>query len=112
MGDWAGASIDGGESHSSYRLRYRLRDEDGVDLARKEGVTVRSGVFALGSVVYFMVMGEEVWVELEEPEGDKEVVRMIAAQEWPDVEGVVRGDVVRGCWEGRYRSTEEVGRAV
>ena len=34
VADWAGASIDGSRSYSSYRLRYRLFNADGTDVAR------------------------------------------------------------------------------
>lgn len=40
VGAWAGASIDGGKSHSSYRLRHRLFDGGGNDVSKQSGISV------------------------------------------------------------------------
>lgn len=112
VGDWAGASIDGGTSHSGYRERYQLCcfDEEGVP--RKVGVSLQTEIFALGSLLFHSGTGREVWAELEPNERD-EIRRRIAAGEWPDVSGMaVLGDVVMGCWQGRFASVSEVKVAV
>ena len=109
VGDWAGASIDGSRSHSSYRLRYRMFDADGADVARATGITVRTEVFALGTALYFMVTCEEPWPDLREPEDREEIKRRIGAKEFPDTSLLpVLGSVVLRCWYVEFTSMTEV----
>ncbi|GAB7353819.1 hypothetical protein MBLNU459_g4194t1 [Dothideomycetes sp. NU459] len=84
VGDWAGASIDGGKSHSSYRYRHRLIDADGIDIPWTEGISVKTEVFAFGSALWEMVKGEAVWPELQEPDDRDEIRSRIAGKKFPD----------------------------
>ncbi|TKA22849.1 hypothetical protein B0A50_07749 [Salinomyces thailandicus] len=110
VGDWAGASIEGSLSRSSYRPRYRLVDAEGRDVPSTEGVTVRTEIFALGSALYFLVTGKEVWGEIE---GGEEIRRLFAGGEFPRTDGLlVLGEVVERCWMGGFGSMEEVRQVI
>ena len=113
VGDWAGASIDGSISQSSYRLRHRLFDADGRDMPRATGISVRTEVFALGTALYFMVAGHDPWPELREPEDREEIKRRIAGREFPDTSDLaVLGGVILRCWHVRFTSMTEVKDAI
>jgi serine/threonine protein kinase len=112
VGDWAGASIDGSRSYSSYRLRHRLFDTDGNDVPRR-GTTAQTEIFALGTALYYMVAGHDLWPELREPRDREEIKRRIVEKEFPDAGGLrVLGGVIRDCWLTRFASMKEVRRAV
>ena len=97
VGDWAGASIDGWPSQSSYRLRHRLFDSDGRDVSRVEGISAKKEIFALGTALYCMVAGHDPWPELREPEDREEIKKRIQEKEFPDTSILpVLGDVESG----------------
>ena len=113
VGDWAGASIDGSISQSSYRLRHRVFDADGNDVLRLTGITAMTEIFALGTALYYMVAGHDPWPELSEPEDGEEIKKRIREQDFPDTRGlVVLGDVISKCWHVTFKSMTEVRRAV
>lgn len=108
VGDWGGASIDGGKSYCSYRYSHRLFSSDGVDIA-SEGISTTTEIFALGSAFYVMISGEELWPGLE----DKEIRNRIATRQFPDTTELrVLGSVVEKCWSGSFESMTEVRRAI
>ncbi|THZ77838.1 hypothetical protein D6C84_08387 [Aureobasidium pullulans] len=113
VGDWAGASIDGGISHSTYRLKYRLYSEDGKDVVEKEGISAKSEIFALGSTMWYIIAGKEIWDELTEPSDEREIRRRLAGKEFPNTSGLaVLGNVVMKCWRAEFREMKEVRRAI
>ena len=114
VGDWAGAEIDGSRSRSSYRLRHRLFDAEGNDVPRMAtGVTAATEIFALGTALYYMVVGHDPWPELREPENRDEIKKRIRGQDFPDTSGlVVLGGVISKCWHVTFKSMTEVRRAV
>lgn len=113
VGDWGGAAVDGRPSFCSYRYKYRLFDADGTDIVKEHGVSATTEIFAFGMAVFAMVGGEEVWPELEEPRDWEEIRRRISQARFPDTRELrVLGDVVEGCWGGRYESMEEVRVAI
>lgn len=98
VGDWAGASIDGGKSYSSYRLRHRLFDADGSDVSSQTGISVSTEIFALGTALYFMVTGHDPWPELREPEDREEIKRRLRRKEFPDTVMLpVFGEIILKC---------------
>lgn len=112
VGDWAGASIDGSRSHSSYRLRYRLFDTEGKDVPRA-GITAITEVFALGTALYYMVTSQEPWPELREPEDDDEIVKRIREKDFPDLSVLpVLGSVILKCWNVEVKTMTEVKHAI
>lgn len=113
VGDWAGASIDGGWSHSSYRLRYNLFDSSGKDVPRATGITATTEVFALGTALYYMVTCQEPWPELREPDDDEEIKKQIRDKNFPDTSMLfVLGDVISKCWNVEFTSMTEVKHAI
>lgn len=113
LGDWGGASVDGSLSHCSYRYRYRLFDVDGTDVAKEYGVSTQTEVFAFGMAVFAMVSGQEIWPELEEPRDYEKIKERIVQRRFPDTTPLrILGDVVEGCWSGKFKSMEEVRVAV
>lgn len=113
VGDWAGASIDGSRSLSSYRLRHRLFDADGTDVPRATGITATTEIFALGTVFWFMVTGHDPWPHLREPEDSEEIKKNIREKKFPDTsELLALGDIIAKCWSVEYFSMMEVGEAI
>lgn len=113
VADWAGASIDGSRSHSSYRLRHRLFNAAGTDVARAQGITPETEIFALGTAIYNMVSGQDLWPELREPADRKQIKNRIIAGDFPDTSQLrVLGNVVEKCWRVDFASMQEVVHAV
>jgi serine/threonine protein kinase len=113
VGDWAGASIDGSKSRSSYRLRYRLFDADGTDVPRSMGITAITEIFAMGTALYYMVTSHEPWPELYEPEEREEIKKRIREKDFPDTSGLpVLADIIWKCWHVEFTSMTEVKRAI
>ena len=113
VGDWGGASIDGGKSHCSYRYSHRLFGLDGIDVPAEEGISKATEIFALGSAFYTMISGQGPWPELEEPRDRAEIRNRIVNRNFPDTKGLrVLGDVVLKCWGGLFESMTDVRRAI
>jgi len=65
---------------------------------------VKSDLFALGSVVYYIMAGREPYDGLSE----NEITARFTRGEFPDVAGFGCGGIISGCWTGKYRSAQEV----
>ena len=70
--------------------------------------TVKSDIFALGSVIYFFVAGNEPYHTLPEDE----VTARYGRGEFPDVTAITTGEVICGCWKGQYESARDVWRSL
>lgn len=70
--------------------------------------TYADDVFALGSVIYFIVTGSEAYAGL----ADHEAERRFRDADFPETEGVMLGSVVGDCWRGRFVNSGEVVRAL
>lgn len=114
VGDWAGASIDGSLSHSSYRLKYSLFDADGRDVPRVAGISAVTEIFALATALYFMVTCEEPWPELDERAGaGEEIKKRIVEKQFPDTNSLpVLGNIIWRCWRVEFASMTEVLHAI
>lgn len=113
VGDWAGASIDGSTSRSSYRLRHRLFNADSTDVPRSTGITATTEIFALGTALYYMVAGHDPWPELREPEDREEIKKRIGEKDFPDTSGLpVLADIISKCWHVEFTSMTEVRHAI
>jgi serine/threonine protein kinase len=113
VGDWAGASIDGSPSQSSYRLRSRLFDADGTDVPRATGITARTEIFAMGTALFSMVTGRDPWPELRDPEDREAIKKRIREKDFPDTSRLSSlGDIVSKCWNVDFTSMTEVKQAI
>ncbi|KAJ5933551.1 hypothetical protein N7454_005880 [Penicillium verhagenii] len=93
--------------------------------------TVLSDLFALGSTLFELVTGKAPYAELYPAEfqdiapsniqiltraqqrraADAEVEERFWDLKFPDVSHIFRGDIILGCWSGRFSSAEEVLRS-
>ncbi len=68
---------------------------------------VKTDLFALGSTMYFIMMGHEVFPDLNSTDDEEEIERRFRAQEFPDDRHPCR-QIVSKCWNQLYRSAQEV----
>ncbi|KAF1956188.1 kinase-like protein [Byssothecium circinans] len=64
----------------------------------------KSDLFALGSVMYFIIAGRESYAGLP----DDEITARFTRGEFPDVVEFGCGPTITGCWTGKYDSAQEV----
>ncbi|KAF2427438.1 kinase-like protein [Tothia fuscella] len=64
-------------------------------------------LFALGSVLYYVMTGFEPYADLDE----KEVTERFERGEFPNLDGVAFGAAISGCWSGAFSCAEEVVKA-
>lgn len=64
----------------------------------------KSDLFALGSVMYYIMAGREPYSNLSEDE----VTARFTRGEFPAVDGFKCGRTISGCWTGRFGSAQEV----
>lgn len=96
--DFSGSTIDGSPGSGFEGYRYRLpRSYDAPS-------TVRTDLFALGSVLYEIVTGEMPYERYE----DQEVIQCFEQGVFPPTQDVLLGRIVLGCWKGAYESAEAV----
>lgn len=67
-----------------------------------------SDLFALGSAMYHFVSGHDPYDTLPE----SEVTARYSQGLFPDVDGMVYGHVIEGCWRGVWTSAQEVVQAI
>jgi serine/threonine protein kinase len=68
---------------------------------------VKSDLFALGSALYFIMMGHEVFPELDHMNDDDEIERRFRAGEFPkDLHAC--SEVTQRCWKQTYLSAQQV----
>ena len=61
-------------------------------------------IFALGSVMYFIMVREEPYSELLEADVEK----LFQAGTFPKVSHLICGAVIQGCWDGSFETAQEV----
>ena len=108
VADFAGASISGGKSWSFYRLTHRLFEADEKDSKQME-ITVKSEIFALGSALYNMVTGHDLFPELDYKRDRLEIIRLLREKQLPDTNELpILGSVITKCWNLEYESMTDV----
>jgi len=69
---------------------------------------VQSDLFALGSVMYYIMSGHQPYDSLS----DDEVTARYSRGEFPDVDAILCGRAIKACWIGNVCNTQEVAQAV
>ena len=95
--DFGGASIDGEEPTVDYEPRSRHPIIRGPNVATE--------LFALGTTLYEMSMTEPPYPEVDD---DEEIQSRYTFGMFPDVDHLVLGEIISGCWQGSYDSTLDI----
>ena len=95
--DFGGASIDGEKSTVCYERRSRHPTIQGPNVATE--------LFALGSTLYEMSTAEPPYSKIISATG--EIQRLYAAGEFPSVEDLMLGKIIKKCWRGSYEGTAD-----
>lgn len=102
VADFAGASIDGGKSWSTYRLTHRLFGPNGND---NKKITVASEIFAFGSALHYMVRGHDIFPELHYEQNREEIIQRLRERKLPPTNPLsALGNVIRKCWALEYEA--------
>ena len=64
-------------------------------------------LFALGSTLYFIIAGHEVFPELDGSKDEDEITRRFAAGEFP-LDPHICATITEKCWKQLYSSAEQV----
>ncbi|CBX95210.1 hypothetical protein IAQ61_004037 [Plenodomus lingam] len=66
--------------------------------------TIKSDLFALGSVIYYIMSGREPYDVLP----DEEVTARYSRGDFPGVDSMPYGQIILSCWRGDFDDAEEV----
>ena len=95
--DFAGASIDGEKATVIYKRRSRNNIL---------GPNIATEIFALGTTLYEMSTAEPPYSMINSATG--EIQSLYAAGEFPSVEHLMLGKIIKKCWRGCYESTADI----
>jgi serine/threonine protein kinase len=96
--DFSGSTIDAVRGSAIEGFRYWL------PRAFRAPSTVRTDVFALGSLLYEIATSEEPY----KTHADDEAVEHFRQGIFPPTKDVLLGNVIRACWQGEYDSARSV----
>lgn len=68
---------------------------------------MKTDLFALGSAIYFIMTGHEVFPELDSLEDDEEIFSRFENELFP-LDNHACYHITEKCWKQQYRSAEEV----
>jgi hypothetical protein len=74
---------------------------------RVDHASIRSDLFALGSAIYFIMMGHEVFSELDSSQDEDEIERRFRAGKFP-TDPHVCATIADKCWKQLYSSARQV----
>ncbi|TWU72024.1 hypothetical protein ED733_000730 [Metarhizium rileyi] len=103
IADFAGSSVAGSLPTVTTSPRFQ---PPGWSWKRKP--EVGDDIFALGSVLYFIMHGHEPYPDMSEDEAE----RRFSEGDFPDVSSLPCGHIIRGCWTGDCKNARHVGSAL
>jgi serine/threonine protein kinase len=74
----------------------------------KDFASVKTDIFALGSTIYHIVKGHRPFPELDTIDDEDEIWRRYQQGQYPPLEAVLAGEVIKTCWRGEYISASKV----
>ncbi|RDW83657.1 uncharacterized protein DSM5745_03983 [Aspergillus mulundensis] len=102
LSDFGGSSLHGGESIIVENATHFLPRDC------SSPTTVQSDLFALGSTLYEILVGQKPYGDLSDEE---KVLRLYSSKVFPNLDAVTDGQwraVITGCWMTQYRSASEI----
>ncbi|CAH0023420.1 unnamed protein product [Clonostachys rhizophaga] len=99
IADFAGSSVAGSIPTIAAGPRFRPPGWSWHLPAKKA-----DDIFALGSAMYFIMVGEEPYAHILE----EDVENLFREAVFPDVSHLICGAVIRGCWDGTLDTAEHV----
>lgn len=69
---------------------------------------LQSDIFAFGSTIYYIVTGHDIYPDVPTPEDRN----FFPNQQYPDLRGVYFEEIIQSCWQGKFRSAQNVREAV
>ncbi|OIW30510.1 kinase-like protein [Coniochaeta ligniaria NRRL 30616] len=100
--DFGGSSVDGSRASVVPGVRYRAPTLAGRTM---QPATLKEDIFALGSTIYFVSTGHEVYNDLAE---DDQVQKLYVDGVFPDLSGVLFGEAISLCWRQEVDSAKIV----
>lgn len=86
----------GASEYSKYRLPSAQEDE----------ASKLTDIFALGSVIYYIMNGHEPYPELDILTDEDKIRPLFEAGSFPLMEPTRAGDVIKKCWQSKYSSAQ------
>jgi serine/threonine protein kinase len=74
----------------------------------KDSASVKTDIFALGSTIYHIMKGHRPFSELSTIDDEDEIWRHYHEGEFPPLEAVLAGEIIKTCWRGEYISASNV----
>ncbi len=107
VGDFGNAAVDGVPSENNVleEIRYELPLRG---RAFDDRPSIKRELFALGSAIYEII----AWEMPFEDFGSDDVERLYAAEEFPDLSGLVAADIIRDCWAEKFETARDVEEAI
>ena len=80
--------------------------------ADSEYADIKTDIFALGSALYHIMEGHELFPELDCFLDEEQIAKKFRSGQFPELGFLPMKDVVYKCWGGKYDSTEMVLRDI